>query len=808
MADDAGSEAMAVKTQSWNPNEVEGAFAGWDPRKEHYLSYQGSTVESEGPLANFCRSSNLARTKDNVSEPYGLYVRNVPLNMKPENLQHLFSEYGKVLSVYVRKHKPEQSNYRTTWAILKVESMREVIAMIGGLNDKPPLNLKVELSLTEEERARRRRERDLDQQFQQEMEQMTASRMDASSIVTQGGVAKQQNPKEVPTRGAGRGRIFSSMYEGISPGNREKVSNSSSYTKGLPDQRNESSVLRASEVSKSPDDAVVEIGCGSVAVGYRRPHLHSLWCVGQLRCSICKAWYCGKLCQVDDSSTTREKCSPPQMVAFCHFGPLEDADSYSNYLLLESQNTKINEVNQSMQDNGILGNESKIAAPDFQTPSSFSSIDDDGPLAGDPLGISTPLVQNGQNSKVSGGGREGDYLASTKDAARFSEKTPVSEKLMSSRKINSQSEDSDWQIKEALPCVIIQAKIKPRSHSQPNQVLIHQLLQTIPIYLQNNSLVDKVQVGCQYQAVISNLIDFRTFINLDGPLIDFPGLSMIGKLHALCTCTQIKHGRGHDMMNNSSEGPSIKGSIPTEAHLVGTKQPSKKIADVCKFIPHSVLVSKAGKENGYSLLSTGNRVGETPKGLEIGSKTEKPFDHSSPKATDDMQGMTCEDRATGDGGKYNHNPESKQRPALLPTPKEKPCGVTKRFWACELPSTFVEQEKEYTVLPIWLTEENMLYVQIVSESTVEAFGKLLYDMNNHCEKGKAPDSITVGEVVCGFVTSEGMWYRCEVVALDNQQITVHLCDFGNYEQIPKKQQVQALVDDEAAPECILEEQNL
>lgn len=41
--------------------------------------------------------------------------------------------------------------------------------MIGGLNDKPPLNLKVELSLTEEERARRRREKDLEQQYQQEV---------------------------------------------------------------------------------------------------------------------------------------------------------------------------------------------------------------------------------------------------------------------------------------------------------------------------------------------------------------------------------------------------------------------------------------------------------------------------------------------------------------------------------------------------------------------------------------------------------------------------------------------------------------
>lgn len=55
-----------------------------------------------------------------------------------------------------------------------------------------------------------------------------------------------------------------------------------------------------------------------------------------------------------------------------------------------------------------------------------------------------------------------------------------------------------------------------------------------------------------------------------------------------------------------------------------------------------------------------------------------------------------------------------------------------------------------------------------------------------CIPGKVPDSITVGEIVCGYVMSEEMWYRCEVLAVNDQQITVHLCDFGNQEQIHKE----------------------
>lgn len=952
-----------MQMQGWNPNEVEDALAGWDPRKEHYMSYQSSAVESEGPLANFSRSANLARTKENVSEPYGLYVKNVPLHMKPENLQHLFSEYGKVLSVYVRKHKPEQSNFRTTWAIIKVESMREVIAMIGGLNDKPPLNLKVELSLTEEERARRRREKDLEQQYQQEMEEVTASRIGASSVPVQGGIgAKKQTPWEVQTKGAGRGRVLSSMYESSNPGIGERVNKSSPYSKGLSDQRYESPASRSSEVSKPVDDAVVEIGCGSVAVGYRRPRpCVACGVLGQLRCSVCKAWYCGKLCQVDDWFYHREKCSPPP--------PLEDADSYSNYLLLDSQKKHISEVSQSMQSKGNIGNEHRLLAPDIQNPS-FSNNEDDDPVPSETIrsisqeAVGTSFNQNGQDAKISAGWKEQDYSTNTKDTRL----NHVSEKGMSSRKINghsqkiptgklrrpyhaiddfgngepsvspvkdaregSQNSSADQLLNGSRSEEVITPdtkslsanKVEKSNVTETQETTLSRLSNGPPATLSNGSLppeqrtlAEKVQVGCEYQgAIISNKGDYRTFtltlmvessdsvldqvlevlpsIPMDpdfkavrgslvaalskqdgswyrayvhdieegeysvchidfgdvekvekvkalppGPLKDFPGHSMIGKLHALVRPEYQKElealivpdkqitiqvmgkktsslkvgvksensgeilayyilrswytglpnlahqitptGSFYDVeVNNNSKSSPIKGSAPHETHVATTKQTSERAADVCQFIPHSVLVSGVVKEKGNDLLNTGSRVGGTHKKLEIDNKTDKPLEHSSPKSMGDMQETSQPDRTIGDG-------ESKQGSGGLSTPKGKLSGITNKFWARDLPSISAEPGKEYTVLPIWLTEDNMLYVQIVSESTVDAFGKLLYDMNTHCEKGKVPDSITVGEIVCGYVMSEEMWYRCEVLAVNDQQITVHLCDFGNQEQIHKE----------------------
>lgn len=953
---------MTGQIQGWNPNEVEDAMAGWDPRKEHYMSYQSSAVDSEGPFANFCRSGNLARKKENVSEPCGLYVKNVPLHMKPENLQHLFSEYGKVLSVFVRKHKPEQSNYSTTWAIIKVESMREVIAMIGGLNDKPPLNLKVELSLTEEQRARRRRERDLEQQYQQEMEQVTTRRMDASSFPVQGVVgAKQQNRREVQMKGTGRGRVLSSLYEGSSPGNGENVHKSSPYNKGLPVQRYDSPVSQSLEVSKPVDDAVMEIGCGSVAVGYRRPRpCVACGVLGQLRCSVCKAWYCGKLCQVDDWFYHREKCSPPP--------PLEeDADSYSSSLLLDAQKTNTSEVSQSIQNKRNRGNECRIVPPAFQNPS-FSSNEDDGSLASETIrsipqeAVGTSLNQNGQVAKISAGWREQDYSANTKDA-KLSEKNQVSEKGMSSRKVNghsqkiptgklrrpyhaidhfgngepsfnpvtdaregSQNSSGDQSLNgsrndelntpdtKSLPT----NKLDKLNLTETQETTLNTLSNSPQATLSNGSLppeqhtlAGKVQVGSEYQgAVISNKGDYRTFtltlmaessdsvldqvlevlpsIPMDpdfkavrgslvaalsrqdgswyrayvhdieeeeyivchidfgdvekvdkvkplppGPLTDFPGYSMIGKLHALVrpeyqkelkdlivpdkqitiqvmgkktsslkigiksensgkilayyilrswytglpnlTHQSTPTGNVYDIeVNNNSENSFNKSSAPQGTHVATTKQTSDRVADVCRFIPHSVLVS--GVANGSSLLSTGSRVDGTQKRLEMGNKTDKPLEHSTPKTMDETSHAG---RATG-GGK------SKQGIAVLSPPKDKLSSIAKKFWARDLPSTSVEPEKEYTVLPIWLMEDNMLYVQIVSESTIDAFGKLQYDMNKHCEKGKVPDSITVGEMVCGFVISEEMWYRCEVLAVNDEQITVHLCDFGNQEQIHKE----------------------
>ncbi|ROT64070.1 putative tudor domain-containing protein 1 isoform X3 [Penaeus vannamei] len=717
--------------------------------------------------------------------------------MKPENLQHLFSEYGKVLSVYVRKHKPEQSNFRTTWAIIKVESMREVIAMIGGLNDKPPLNLKVELSLTEEERARRRREKDLEQQYQQEMEEVTASRIGASSVPVQGGIgAKQQTPWEVQTKGAGRGRVLSSMYESSNPGIGERVNKSSPYSKGLSDQRYESPASRSSEVSKPVDDAVVEIGCGSVAVGYRRPRpCVACGVLGQLRCSVCKAWYCGKLCQVDDWFYHREKCSPPP--------PLEDADSYSNYLLLDSQKKHISEVSQSMQSKGNIGNEHRLLAPDIQNPS-FSNNEDDGPVPSETIrsisqeAVGTSFNQNGQDAKISAGWKEQDYSTNTKDTRL----NHVSEKGMSSRKINghsqkiptgklrrpyhaiddfgngepsvspvkdaregSQNSSADQLLNGSRSEEVITPdtkslsanKVEKSNVTETQETTLSRLSNGPPATLSNGSLppeqrtlAEKVQVGCEYQgAIISNKGDYRTFTLtlmvessdsvLDQVLEVLPSIPM------------------------DPDFKAVRGSLVAAL--------SKQDGSWYRAYVHDI------EEGEYSVCHID--FGDVEKVEKVKALPPGPLK--------DFPGHSMI-------GKLHAlvRPEyQKELEALIVPDKQ----ITIQVMVLV---SGVVKEKGNDLLNtgsrVGGTHKKLEIDNKTDKPLEHSSPKSMGDMQETSQpdrtigdgESKVPDSITVGEIVCGYVMSEEMWYRCEVLAVNDQQITVHLCDFGNQEQIHKE----------------------
>nr|XP_053644657.1 uncharacterized protein LOC128697165 isoform X2 [Cherax quadricarinatus] len=151
----------------------------WDPRVDDYIDLKNSRITTAGPGANFSRCNNLARCQEYVRESRGLFVNNVPSSLSSESLKMMFSEHGKVLSVF---KKPSQDfvSSPVSWAIVKVATMRDAMSMIAALNSKSPLKLRVELALTEQERTMRHREREAEKKFQQEVEALTVRRISAT----------------------------------------------------------------------------------------------------------------------------------------------------------------------------------------------------------------------------------------------------------------------------------------------------------------------------------------------------------------------------------------------------------------------------------------------------------------------------------------------------------------------------------------------------------------------------------------------------------------------------------------------------
>ncbi|CAL4158233.1 unnamed protein product [Meganyctiphanes norvegica] len=121
-----------------------------------------------GLAKDLLTANNRARTKEVVKEPPGLYVRNVPLSMTNDGLSRLFSEHGKVCHAFVGNPPKDTNNPKHTWGKLRVENMRDAMRMIGGLSDRPPLKLKVEIAMTTEDRERRRNQKVAEAQHSQE----------------------------------------------------------------------------------------------------------------------------------------------------------------------------------------------------------------------------------------------------------------------------------------------------------------------------------------------------------------------------------------------------------------------------------------------------------------------------------------------------------------------------------------------------------------------------------------------------------------------------------------------------------------
>lgn len=57
-----------------------------------------------------------------TKEVTGLYVRNVPLDMRRDDINNVFQQCSQVLNIFLKI--PENQNFKTTWAIVNVPSMK------------------------------------------------------------------------------------------------------------------------------------------------------------------------------------------------------------------------------------------------------------------------------------------------------------------------------------------------------------------------------------------------------------------------------------------------------------------------------------------------------------------------------------------------------------------------------------------------------------------------------------------------------------------------------------------------------------
>ncbi|XP_064106796.1 uncharacterized protein LOC135215776 [Macrobrachium nipponense] len=76
---------------------------------------------------------------------------------------------------------------------------------------------------------------------------------------------------------------------------------------------------------KPKEKVAVEINVGCVSAGWRQPRpcvADGCSSIGKLRCSVCKAFYCSKVCQIDDWFSHSKSCRKPP--------PLENFDDNSN----------------------------------------------------------------------------------------------------------------------------------------------------------------------------------------------------------------------------------------------------------------------------------------------------------------------------------------------------------------------------------------------------------------------------------------------------------------------------------------------
>ncbi|XP_069961395.1 protein tudor-like [Cherax quadricarinatus] len=108
-----------------------------------------------------------------------------------------------------------------------------------------------------------------------------------------------------------------------------------------------------------------------------------------------------------------------------------------------------------------------------------------------------------------------------------------------------------------------------------------------------------------------------------------------------------------------------------------------------------------------------------------------------------------------------------------------------RFWAVDLRETVLENKREYIVVPVWVDEHNKLCVHLVSKKSTLEYQKLKQSLVQHCARGCRVRDVQAGEMVCGFVVSDGTWYRAQVKKVDANFVHLYMVDFGNFEIVPQ-----------------------
>ncbi|XP_071531982.1 uncharacterized protein [Panulirus ornatus] len=716
-----GSNAMQDHTHREDED-----LSGWDPRLEDFLDRKSSTISSYGPGANFSRSVNLARSKEMVREPRGLYVRNVPCSVTNDSLHRMFSEHGKVLSVYIGQPRTGYLSSQITWAIIKVESMKDAMAMISALHQKPPMNLKVELAMTEEEKQKHRREKDLEKKHQEEMEGITSNRLNARDC--------KPSPSQFSsasgnlTNEAGRGKMLSSLSvrpkerQFMNQQQKEDVASPIKSRNGSLTPPGNSPIPNSSECHPK-SQAVVEMGNGTVAVGWRQPRP----CVccgaqGQLRCSVCKAWYCGKLCQVDDWYYHREKCTPPPS--------LEDADcEYESgrnisYIIRQAESK-----------------DSLLLAPQIQKPkASISESSDCMPQALQPSEKEENVSKGNeqQHMQVDENKEQEVLIEKLRNQNGFYSHTNIKNHLQSSpeqsTRLFGKENTKENEIKVFNAQMTLTSKeIPDRFFEKKNLQETKSKVQNAPVIVSKENANSAQDHGIR--RVSCKAIRNRTFI---------PSAGKLRRPH----CAELS-AFGDDDKNKLSKELCVSSEIFTEQeNSQNTNNKCNKRDESTQTVPHTVA---AGEEGTCMAKASASYTNISQESLTTSSPNSIPhLTHASPVKKDESIMSTAMKTSVPVLSSFSEK-------LLLDTVYE---GII----------TSVDSYKQFTVV-------------VKADQAESIFGEAQEVLSNvPYDPNFKPD---IGCIVAALSSSDNSWYRAYVHKLIAGKYSVYYIDFGNMEMVEK-----------------------